>query len=131
MTSSRSLDATDARLALGAEGLLATFNAAGVITSADVHVATNLGRLGGEPDQTVLLAIALTARAVRAGSICLDLATVADLPVERAAPLARARRPGRARSPPARWSASACCTGSTGCSTSTATTSRRPRSSTT
>ncbi len=51
-------------------------------TSADVHVATNLGRLGGEPDATVLLAIALTARAVRAGSICLDLATVTDLPVE-------------------------------------------------
>lgn len=80
------LDPTDARLALGAEGVLATFNAAGVITSADVHVATNLGRLGGEPDQTVLLAIALTARAVRAGSICLDLTTVPDLPVEQPLP---------------------------------------------
>jgi exodeoxyribonuclease V alpha subunit len=80
------LDPTDARLALGAEGLLATFNAAGVITSADVHVAANLGLLGGESDATVLLAIALTARAVRAGSICLDLATVPDLPVDEPLP---------------------------------------------
>lgn len=80
------LDPTDARLALGADGLLATFNTAGVITSADVHVATNLGRLGGEPDATVLLAIALTARAVRAGSICLDLSTIPDLPVDEPLP---------------------------------------------
>lgn len=80
------VDPTDARLALAADGLLATFNAAGVITSADVHVATNLGRLGGEADATVLLAIALTARAVRAGSICLDLATVPDLPVDEPLP---------------------------------------------
>ena len=80
------LDPTDARLALGADGLLATFNTAGVVTSADVHVATNLGRLGGESDASVLLAIALTARAVRAGSICLDLATIADLPVDEPLP---------------------------------------------
>lgn len=80
------LDPTDARLALGADGLLATFNTAGVITSADVHVATNLGRLGAESDATVLLAIALTARAVRAGSICLDLSTIPDLPVDEPLP---------------------------------------------
>ncbi|WP_439937880.1 exodeoxyribonuclease V subunit alpha [Nocardia sp. N13] len=74
------VDATDARLALGATGLLAHFNAAGVLTSADVHVAAALGRLGRETDEQVLLAVALAVRAVRAGSVALDLATVADPP---------------------------------------------------
>ena len=53
------VDTTDARLALGATGLLAHFNAAGVLTSADVHVAAALGRLGRETDEQVLLAVAL------------------------------------------------------------------------
>ena len=63
-------------------------------TSADVHVATRLGALGGETDERVLLAVALAVRAVRRGSVCLDLATVADAPPR---PLARpaARRAGR------------------------------------
>jgi exodeoxyribonuclease V alpha subunit len=74
------VDATDARLALGATGLLAHFNAAGVLTSADVHVAAALGRLGREADEQVLLAVALAVRAVRGGSVALDLATVADPP---------------------------------------------------
>ena len=72
------VDATDARLALGATGLLAHFNAAGVLTSADVHVASALGRLGRETDEQVLLAVALAVRAVRGGSVALDLTTVAD-----------------------------------------------------
>ena len=83
------IDATDARLALGATGLLGAFNAAGVLTSADVHVASALGRLGRESDERVLLAVALAVRAVRGGSVCVDLATVADPP--RPA-LARGRR---------------------------------------
>ncbi|SEB88544.1 DNA helicase/exodeoxyribonuclease V, alpha subunit [Nocardioides exalbidus] len=74
------VDATDARLALGATGLLATFNRAGLLTSADVHVASALGRLGRETDDRVLLAVALAVRAVRGGSVCVDLATVADPP---------------------------------------------------
>ncbi|MCY4727977.1 exodeoxyribonuclease V subunit alpha [Nocardioides sp. STR2] len=74
------VDATDARLALGATGLLGAFNAAGVLTSADVHVASALGRLGRESDERVLLAVALAVRAVRGGSVCVDLATVADPP---------------------------------------------------
>ncbi len=72
------VDATDARLALGATGLLRELNLAGVLTSADVHVAGALGRLGGEADERVLLAVALAVRAVRGGSVCLDLSTVAD-----------------------------------------------------
>jgi exodeoxyribonuclease V alpha subunit len=74
------VDATDARLALGATGLLGAFNAAGVLTSADVHVASALGRLGRENDERVLLAVALAVRAVRGGSVCVDLTTVADPP---------------------------------------------------
>ena len=72
------VDIHDRDLALGAAGALATFNRAGVLTAADVHVATNLGRLGGETEASVLLAVALAVRAVRHGSVCLELATVAE-----------------------------------------------------
>lgn len=63
----------DRDLALRAPGLLAEFNRAGVLSSADVHVARTLGRLGGESDETVLLATALTVRSTRMGSVVLDL----------------------------------------------------------
>ncbi|GJF02968.1 exodeoxyribonuclease V subunit alpha [Pseudonocardia sp. D17] len=66
-------DPYDPRYARGAGGLLARFNAAGVLAAADVHVAARLGRLGGETDETVLLAAALTVRALRHGSVCVDL----------------------------------------------------------
>ena len=66
-------DPFDVRLALGATGLLREFNAAGVLTAADVHVATRLAELGGEGDDTVRLAVALAVRGVRSGSVCVDL----------------------------------------------------------
>ncbi|MEF2162610.1 hypothetical protein V3425_30800, partial [Pseudomonas aeruginosa] len=56
-------------------GLLADFQAAGVLGLADVHTATALGRIGGETDPEVLLAAALTVRGLRLGSVCIDLAT--------------------------------------------------------
>jgi exodeoxyribonuclease V alpha subunit len=62
-----------------ATGRLADFNRVGVLGAADVHVATRLGRLGPETDESVLLAVALTVRALRHGSVCLDLATVAQV----------------------------------------------------
>lgn len=71
-------DAQDWRIASTATGLMAAFNEAGVLTSSDIHVATRLGALGDETDERVLLAVALTVRAVRRGSVCLDLATVRD-----------------------------------------------------
>jgi len=71
------VDAHDRDLALTAPPVLAAVNAAGVITAADVHIATTLGQLGGEGDPGVLLAISLTSRAVRHGSVCLELADVA------------------------------------------------------
>lgn len=69
----------DRRLALRADGLLGDFNVAGVITAADVHVAHRLSALAGEGDERVRLAVALTTRAVRHGSVCLDLAQAASV----------------------------------------------------
>jgi exodeoxyribonuclease V alpha subunit len=69
----------DWRFATGAGGLLECFNAATLLTASDVHVATRVGVLGGEHDERVLLAVALAVRAVRRGSVCLDLATAARL----------------------------------------------------
>ncbi|MBS1691390.1 MAG: exodeoxyribonuclease V subunit alpha [Actinobacteria bacterium] len=59
--------------ARGATGLLATFNRAGVLDAADVHVAQRLTTMAAEPDQRVALAVALAVRALRAGSVCVDL----------------------------------------------------------
>jgi len=63
----------DARLALRAPDLLRRHNAAGTLSAADVHVAQRLGRLTGEADERVLLAVALAVRAVRGGSVCVRL----------------------------------------------------------
>lgn len=70
------VDLGDVRLARTADGLLGVFNTAGVLDPADVHVAARIGRLGGETDEEVLLAVALAVRAVRLGSVCVDLASV-------------------------------------------------------
>ena len=75
-------DLRDHRVAQQATGLLHDFNLAGVLESSDVHVAHRLSALSGETDEFVLLAIALTVRAVRAGSVCLDLTTVPDIAPE-------------------------------------------------
>ena len=75
-------DPHDRRRALSATGLLRSFNDAGVLEAADVHVARRLGGLAEETDPGVLLAAALAVRAVRQGSICLDPRTIAALPLE-------------------------------------------------
>ncbi|MFV0461147.1 MAG: AAA family ATPase [Actinomycetales bacterium] len=69
-------DPFDPTLALGADGLLARFNEAGVLESADVHVATRLAGLVAERRDSVKLALALTVRALRQGSVCLDVSAV-------------------------------------------------------
>ena len=61
-----------------ATGLLKAFNEAGVLSLADVHVASRLGALAGEADDRVLLAAALVVRGTRHGSVVLDLADAAD-----------------------------------------------------
>jgi exodeoxyribonuclease V alpha subunit len=82
-------DPFDARLAIGAPGLLGPFNAAGVLNAADVHVARRLGRFAGESDEQVLLAAALAVRAPRLGHVHVDLGAVhrtaavdVDVPVD-------------------------------------------------
>ncbi|GAB3248964.1 exodeoxyribonuclease V subunit alpha [Alteromonas gracilis] len=75
------VDAYDRRVALSApEGPLRDFNAAGVLASADVHVARRVGVMADEHDQEVLLALAMVVRAVREGSVCLDLADLDAAP---------------------------------------------------
>jgi exodeoxyribonuclease V alpha subunit len=69
-------DLFDVRYAARASGALAAFNRAGVLTAADVHVATTLGRLAGEADEQVQLAAAFAVRGVRLGSVCVDLSRV-------------------------------------------------------
>jgi len=79
-------DAADWRLVSGLTGLLGDFNRAGVLEAADVHVAERLADLAGDDDERVLLAVALAVRAVRHGSVGVDLATVRDLPTDEPLP---------------------------------------------
>src|SRR4051794_29116689 len=72
------VDAYDVQRVRQASGLLRDFNDLGALGAADVHVATRLGRLTGESDDRVLLAVALTVRALRSGSVCLDLGTARE-----------------------------------------------------
>jgi len=58
--------------------LLTAFHTAGVLGLADVHTAEAVTRIGGERDERVALALALAVRALRNGSVCLDLRTVAE-----------------------------------------------------
>jgi exodeoxyribonuclease V alpha subunit len=67
------LDAAGWRNPVGADGLLRTFADAGVIESADVLVAQRLTTLSADTDERVALAVALVVRALRGGSVCVDL----------------------------------------------------------
>ena len=72
----------DRRLVAGVGGRLAWFNRAGVLSAADVHVATRTADLAGDADEQVQLAAALAVRAVRNGSVGVDLATIRDIAPE-------------------------------------------------
>ncbi|MFD4355350.1 exodeoxyribonuclease V subunit alpha [Nocardia sp. NPDC058518] len=63
-------------------GLLRVFNEAGVLSAADVHVAVRLGRMGREDSEDVLFAAALAVRAVRSGSVCLELARMREIGID-------------------------------------------------
>ncbi|MEU5841942.1 exodeoxyribonuclease V subunit alpha [Rhodococcus sp. NPDC047139] len=73
---------TDVRIAQRGKGALREFNEVGALTAADVHVALRLAALGGEDDPHVHLATALAVRAVRSGSVCLDLTRLREITVE-------------------------------------------------
>lgn len=60
------------------EGLLRDVHLAGVLGWGDVHVAQKVSHLFGVTDQRVQLALALTVRALRDGSTCLELDEVAS-----------------------------------------------------
>lgn len=64
--------------AVVAPGLLGAFADAEILEAADVHVARRLTALAGDTDESVALAVALVVRALRAGSVCVDLRSVAD-----------------------------------------------------
>lgn len=66
----------DRRLALRATGALAAFNRADVLEAADVHVAVRTADLAGDTDELAVLAVAFAVRALRAGSVCVDLTRV-------------------------------------------------------
>ncbi len=70
-------DAADWRRSVAATGVLAEFNAAGVLDASDVLVAQRLTALAKENNELVALALGFVVRAVRGGSVCLDLAGVA------------------------------------------------------
>ncbi|WP_433520723.1 exodeoxyribonuclease V subunit alpha [Nocardia pseudovaccinii] len=73
---------TSIQLAQRGTGLLRTFNEAGVLSAADVHVALRLGRMGRETSEEVLFAAALAVRAVRSGSVCLELQRMREIGVD-------------------------------------------------
>ncbi len=66
----------EAQLASSATGVLRIFNEAGVLGLADVHTALRVAQIGREPGETVQLALACAVRALRIGSVCIDLHTI-------------------------------------------------------
>lgn len=76
------IDPDGAQRAHAASGALGAFTAATMLDAADVHVARALVRLGAgtsdrDTDELVALGIAFAVRAVRNGSVTVDLATIA------------------------------------------------------
>lgn len=71
-------DAADWRRSIAADGIFRQYSDAGVLESPDILVARRLTELAGAGDPRVALAIAFVVRALRGGSVCLDLTTVAD-----------------------------------------------------
>lgn len=72
------VDVANWRHAQHADGLLRTFNDAGVIDAADVLVAQRMTAMAGESDERVALAVAFVVRAVRGGSVCVTLPALPD-----------------------------------------------------
>ncbi len=66
-------------VAITGAGLPRAFNEAGVLDVSDVLVARRVCALGKEPDERVALAVALAVRALRGGSVCVDLSAIAGM----------------------------------------------------
>ena len=103
----------------------ATFNDAGVHRGRRCAGRAAADRAGRESDERVALAVAFVVRAVRGGSVCVDLADVAQQVGDRRSAVAgRRRMAGRGGRKPADRPTRRCCTSTAACSTSTATGSR-------
>jgi exodeoxyribonuclease V alpha subunit len=72
------LDRYDASVAAGASGSLRAFNRAGILDSADVHIAHRLAELAGVEGDATALGVAFAARAPRLGHVCVDLRTIRE-----------------------------------------------------
>ncbi len=75
-TGDMGVDRYDASVAAGAPGSLRAFNRAGILDSADVHIAHRLAQLAGVESDAATLGIAFAARAPRLGHVCVDLRTI-------------------------------------------------------
>ncbi len=73
---------TDARIAQRGKGALRAFNEAKVLGAADVHIAVRLAQMAGESSEDAVLATALAVRAVRSGSVCLEVNGIRDIGVD-------------------------------------------------
>jgi exodeoxyribonuclease V alpha subunit len=73
------VDAFDHRVAVDDGSVLATYNLAGVLTAGDLQIARRIASICGESDPDVELALALTVRAVRDGSVCIDLDHIPEI----------------------------------------------------
>ncbi|EME22395.1 exodeoxyribonuclease V subunit alpha [Rhodococcus triatomae] len=73
---------TEARVAQRGKGAVRAFNEAGVLGAADVHIAVRLAQMAGEESPDAVLATALAVRAVRSGSVCLELSGIRDIGVD-------------------------------------------------
>lgn len=73
----------DNRIVQRAHPALAPFNLAGALSAADIHVAQTLATLSRtEIEPTVLLAAALAVRAVRLGSVCVEVDRLSEVAVD-------------------------------------------------
>ena len=66
----------DRRLSAVATGVLRDLNQAGLLSAADTQIAGRVSALVGETDESTTVALALAVRAVRRGSVCVDLSDV-------------------------------------------------------
>lgn len=92
MSATPQADPFASRFPRRAPATLEPFAQAGIVASADAHVAATLARLAGSVDDPTLLAAALAVRAPRTGHTCVDLSTIAsraagddEMPVDPAA----------------------------------------------
>src|SRR6056297_597131 len=72
---------------------LEVFHAAGVLSEADVRLARRLGRIGGDGDPEVLLAVALALRGPRYGHVCVELSRISDTVAVEPGPASAGARP--------------------------------------